>query len=185
MMTCVRSCRTARLYKRALSAIVLFCSVMCGSDGFCGKIVEGATTASTCGKTSFLRIELHPNHPLRLGEVVAKHGPPENVYAAVGGEGYIEYIVILDYPSTGMKYSSVSKVGPEKGEGIVSDEDVGTVGEDMRVTLAVYFAPTSFEDALRNVFLYEEELVAQDLGSVQEWKGFGPVELDLYYPPRQ
>jgi hypothetical protein len=72
-----------------------------------------------------------------------------------------------------------------RGEGIVSDEDVGTVGEDMRVTLAVYFAPTSFEDALRNVFLYEEELVAQDLGSVQEWKGFGPVELDLYYPPRQ
>jgi hypothetical protein len=132
-----------------------------------------------------LRIELQPDYPLTLGKVVDKHGPPENVYAAVGGEGYVEYIVILDYPSKGLKYSSVSNVALEEGKGVVTDKDIGTVGEDMRVTLAVYFAPTSLEDALRNVFLYEEELVTRDLGSAQEWKGFGPVELDRHYPPRQ
>ena len=133
------------------------------------------------GKVSLVEINL--DYDLTLGEVVSRYGPPEGVYARlVGGKEVITYEVILDYPARGLEFSSYSF--PDNLDDIRVRTGVGIVTEDLKVTAVYYYAPTSLESALRDVFLYPPERVEAMLGDEQAWPGFGEEVAFAYFPRR-
>lgn len=128
----------------------------------------------TDGKASLITIYL--DYDLSLGEVVAKYGPPEGVYALETRSFGCK--AILDYPAKGLTFSSYSPsvdyedVFPRKGVGVLS--------EDLKVTSVAYYAPTSLESALRDVFLLYPDRIERMLSDEQPWQGFGEVKLAYY-----
>lgn len=119
-------------------------------------------------------IEIVPDYRLPLGQVVDEFGPPENVHAFVGGED-VDYIVRLDYPAQGVSFSSVTDVLDL--DDVIVEQGIAILSQDLSVTKVFYYAPTSLEGVLRDVFLYPEETVEYHLGVAQEWTGFGSVQL--------
>ena len=122
-----------------------------------------------------LRIELHPNDKLAFGDVVDKFGPPENVYARFPPGGTVTYLVYLDYPALGMSFCSFS--GPISFKKALAAPGYGVLSEDLLVTSATYFAPTSLEQMYRRVYLYSDERVEYYMTWKQEWPGFGRVRV--------
>ena len=123
-----------------------------------------------------LLIEIYLDYDLSLGEVVAKYGPPEGVYALETRTFGCR--AILDYPAKGLTFSSYSSsvdyedVFPRKGVGVLS--------EDLKVASVAYYAPTSLESALRDVFLLYPDRIERMLSDEQPWQGFGEVKLAYY-----
>jgi hypothetical protein len=131
-----------------------------------------------------LRMEIWVDHDWTLGETVDKYGSPENVYAVLDDVGeHPYYTVVLDYPAQGLSFASWSY--PVLEEDFVVEEGVGILPEDLKVTVVYYYTPMSFEDALRDVFLYSPEAIEHTLEVAQEWEGFGRVKLaDTLYVRR-
>jgi hypothetical protein len=98
---------------------------------------------------------------------------PETVYAHLDGNG--GYSVVFEYPTQGLTLDSYT--WPEDNVYIAIDRGVGPVSEEMLVTWVSYYAPTSLECALRDVFLFGPAKVAYFMDHAQDWDGFGPVSL--------
>jgi len=116
-----------------------------------------------------LFIELDVDYRLSFGDVVSRFGPPEGVYAFAMMKEFLNYSVVFDYPSRGLEFTSFSH--PKLVASF--QEGYGVITENLRVTDVRYYAPTSLENALRDVFLYSDENVSMMLRDEQEWLGFG------------
>jgi hypothetical protein len=121
-----------------------------------------------------LRMEIRVDHAWTLGETVEKFGPPGYVYAVIEGEEDFVYVVVLYYPAQGLVFESATF--PIKKADYTFGEK-GIVSEDLRVTQAIYFAPTSLEGMITEVYLYPPDMMEDWLAEVHEWEGFGKVEL--------
>lgn len=114
-----------------------------------------------------LLIEIKLNYDLTLGEIVNKYGPPASLFATIGVADFFWYEVTFDYPSQGLTLRSFSLVNPED----VADGTV-PLSEDMKITAVYYYAPTSLQDALNEVFLLTPDGVKYGVANRQEWQGF-------------
>jgi hypothetical protein len=123
------------------------------------------------GKVFHIKLTL--DYKLTLGEAVQEFGHPETVYAHLDGNG--GYSVVFEYPTQGLTLDSYT--WPEDNVYIAIDRGVGPVSEEMLVTWVSYYAPTSLECALRDVFLFGPAKVAYFMDHAQDWDGFGPVSL--------
>jgi len=119
-----------------------------------------------------LRIEIDLDYDLTLGEIVDKYGPPESVYAFVGVADFYWHSISFDYPDTGLTLQSFSLINPED----VADGTI-LVSEDMKITSAYYYAPTSLRNMLSEVFLLSPDRVEYHIANSQEWQGFGRVKI--------
>jgi len=119
-----------------------------------------------------LRIEIELDYDLTLSRIVEKYGPPQSVYAFVGPTDTYWLSISFDYPAIGLTLESFSVINPAE---IVDGAVV--VSEDTKITRAYYYAPTSLQDMLSEVFLFSPDWVKYHLANSQEWRGFGPVKL--------
>jgi len=117
-----------------------------------------------------LRIEIYPDYKLTLSNIVSTFGDPEGIYAFSIARETITLKFILDYPSKGLSIVSYTpRVNPKK-----AFTSVGAILDgDLAVMRIHYYAPTSLETALRDVFLLRPERVNKILSDVQKWKEFG------------
>ena len=122
-----------------------------------------------------LRIEVGLDRGPTLGQMVERLGPPERVYAHVRCTEFWGYLVVFDYPARGLTLWSESY--PVNLEDVVAAKGMGVLREDMRVTRATYYAPTTLRSALADVFLYDLEGVEGLIGDLREWQGFTQVTL--------
>ncbi len=122
-----------------------------------------------------LRIDIDLDYDLTFGEVVEKFGPPEGVYARTEVREGVVYDVSLDYFSQGVTFRRVS-FAPKRGEAS-PNEGWGMVAADFLVTEVNYYAPSTIDEIVQDVFFltpYQQEL---RLRYEQQWAGFGKVEL--------
>ena len=111
---------------------------------------------------------------LTLGEIIDEYGPPESVYATLIRTGYLRYHINVDYPSQGMGFStSLHPCDPDN----VNCEDSMMLSEDVVMTRAIYFAPTSLEGMYSEVLLLPPDRVEHHLTNHQEWNGFGHIKV--------
>jgi hypothetical protein len=122
-----------------------------------------------------LSIEIQLDYELTLEEVVDMYGPPEYIYAYFYGVESQGYEVKLDYPAQGLGFTS--DTFPIRRKDYTVDVGVGVLSQDLLVTEVFYFAPTSMEGMLSDVFLQPSDRVEDYLTNGQKWKGFGSVRL--------
>jgi hypothetical protein len=118
-----------------------------------------------------LRIEIRTDHDWTLGEAVDKFGPPEGVFADIYRESYR---VDFYYPAQGLRFVSFMLLIDRQ---VYLGDGKGVLQEDMKVTRAVYSAPTSLEGMVSEVYLYSPDDMEDWLADIHEWQGFGEVEL--------
>jgi len=119
-----------------------------------------------------LRIQIRIDHDWTLGEAVDKFGPPEGVFADIYRESYrVEFY----YPTQGLIFESFMLPVDRQ---VYLGDGKGILQEDMKVTQATYFAPTSLEGMISEVYLYSPDDDMEGwLANIHEWQGFGEVEL--------
>ena len=118
-----------------------------------------------------LRIQIMIDHDRTLGEAVDKFGPPEGVFADIYRESYrVEFY----YPTQGIEFES--NMLPVDRQVYLGDGK-GILQEDMKVTRAIYFAPTSMDGMVSEAYLYSSYDMEGWLANIHEWEGFGEVEL--------
>jgi hypothetical protein len=120
-----------------------------------------------------LSIEIEVDHDWTLGEAVDKFGPLEYVLAYYYGEEDYGYHVEFYYPAQGIEFESDTF----PIEGPIYATNKGIISEDLKVTLAEYFAPTSLEGMMSEVYSYTSDDIEDWLADIHEWEGFGKVEL--------
>jgi hypothetical protein len=103
------------------------------------------------------------DHDWTLGDVVDKFGPPEYIQVYTDCEEDCVNVVDLFYPGQGLVFESVTQ-GGSTGKSIVS--------EDLGVTRGVYFAPTTLEGMMSEVYFRPPDRAAKWLANIREWKGF-------------
>jgi hypothetical protein len=122
-----------------------------------------------------LRIEINLDYELTLDTVVEKYGQPDSVYAYVRCTEFFGYLVFFDYPTQGLRFSSFSY--PVNRDDVVVREGIGLLSGDLIVNEVIYYAPTSPQNMLSEVFLLPADGVEYYLTNMQEWQGFGYVRL--------
>jgi hypothetical protein len=111
---------------------------------------------------------------LTLGEIVEEYGPPESVYASLIRTGYLRYYIEANYPAQGMEFSTtLHPCDPDN----TNCEDNMILSEDVAMTTALYFAPTSLEGMYGEVFLLPADEMEHYLANSQEWQGFGRIQV--------
>ncbi|MBN1976695.1 MAG: hypothetical protein JW918_04765 [Anaerolineae bacterium] len=122
-----------------------------------------------------LRIEIRIDHDWTLGEAVDKFGPPKGVLADTYGVETTGYHVDFYYPAQGLIFES--NMLPVDRQVYLGDGK-GILQKDLKVTQATYFAPTSLEGMISEVYLYSPDDDMEGwLANIHEWQGFGEVEL--------
>lgn len=121
-----------------------------------------------------LRIQIRVDHDWTLGEAVDKFGPPEGVYAKIYGHEYTGYVVVFHYPAQGLIFDSNTLPIDRR---VYLGDGKGVLQEDLKVTETTYFAPTSLEGMMSEVYFYSPEDMEDWLADIHEWEGFGEVEL--------
>lgn len=119
-----------------------------------------------------LRIEISLHGRVRLGEIVDKYGPPESIYASVGAAEFYWYTITFNYPAIGLTLESFSLINP----GDVADGTI-LVSEEMRITQAYYYTPTSLQKMLSEVLLLPPDRIEYFFANRQRWEGFGRYRL--------
>ena len=126
-------------------------------------------------KGQVLKMMINVTYALTLGEIVEKYGPPEGIYARLGGPEYWNYLILFYYSSQGFSVTSyTSKVNPDQYR---VRQGIGILSKDMQVDEVAYFAPTSLGSMVRDVFLLDGDSADRHLANVSEWQGFGEVKL--------
>jgi hypothetical protein len=120
-----------------------------------------------------LRIEINLDYDLALGEIVGEYGPPETVYVPVCAEDYSER-VFIDYPSVGIQF--LAPLPADAGARAVESSVV--LSETLVMTDAVYFAPTSFQEMLSEVFRLSPAEVDCRVSHSHQWQGFGRLTIE-------
>jgi hypothetical protein len=106
------------------------------------------------------RMEVWVDHDWTLGEVVDKFGPPEYILTYVDCLESCLHAVEFYYPAQGLEFESVT----------FDREDI--ISRDLKVTLGVYFAPTTLEGMMSEAYLCPPEKMETCLSDIGKWEGF-------------
>jgi hypothetical protein len=122
-------------------------------------------------------VSLDVDYELTLGEIVKEFGAPEYLYGFIEGVERFNYLVWFGYPEQGLSFCSVTRNITVSDYLIPDRAGVGILPENLEVTEALYFAPTSLQRFLEEVGARPREMVDYLLDNAHEWQGFGTIEL--------
>lgn len=115
-----------------------------------------------------VRMEIFVDHDWTLGEAVDKFGSPKYVvsYTYDGHEGD-GFAVVVYYPDQGLKFHSSTY--PYKRDKYGNTR----ITRNLKVTMGVYFAPTTMEGMLSEAYLCSPEKMEDCRpDDIREWEGF-------------
>jgi hypothetical protein len=109
-----------------------------------------------------LRLQIWLDHDWTLGDAVDKFGPPEYVYEILDCEEGCVYGVDFYYPTQGVSLESITDC--YQGQGRITS--------DLKVMQAAFFAPTTLEGMVSEVYLCPPERMERCLDEIRAWTGF-------------
>jgi hypothetical protein len=117
-------------------------------------------------------------YDLTIDQVIEKFGPPEAINVSRGGiPEHWYWIIDLYYPHIGVQFKAYTL---EFDNSLEPSSEVG---------VAQFFAPTSLEERVANIYGNEENVLAERIishvmGLMRPWKGYGNL-FEIYYESPQ